>query len=171
MLLDQLNHADALRLMQSAQFQFRTLQEAQALGFYLANCFPEPERVVNGITELMYNAIEHGNLGIGYEMKAKLSQQGNFETEIQQRLQTPGLGERIAEVAVTRQDGGIYLVVTDQGEGFDWKNFLKINPSRADQMHGRGIAMANSISFDKLTYNDKGNKAVAFVEERSGFEW
>lgn len=161
----------ALNLLQSAQFQFRTMQEAHTLSLYLAQCFPEPERVVNGITELMFNAIEHGNLSIGYEMKAELSAQGHLETEIQQRLQTPGLGERVAEVAITRKDGGVYIVISDQGEGFDWQNFMKIDPSRAGQHHGRGIAMANSISFDKLTYNEKGNKAVAFVAEHSGFEW
>ncbi len=160
-----------LDFMVSATYQFRTMEDAHSLSLYLANCFPEPERVVNGLTELMFNAVEHGNLGIGYEMKAQLSKQNMLAIEVEQRLQSPVLGERVAEVVVTRKDGGIYVVITDQGDGFDWKDHLKINPSRAGKTSGRGIAMANSISFDKLTYNDKGNTAVAFVAERSGFEW
>lgn len=160
-----------LDMIMSATYQFRTMEDAHTLSLYLANAFPEPERVVNGLTELMFNAVEHGNLGIGYQMKAELSQQNMLATEVAQRLQSPVLGERVAEVTMTRKDGGIYIVISDQGEGFDWKEHLKINPSRAGKASGRGIAMANSISFDKLTYNDKGNTAVAFVAERSGFEW
>ena len=160
-----------LKYLVSGRFAFRTMQEAHTLALYLANCFPEPERVVNGLTALMFNAIEHGNLGIGYEMKAELSQNGGLKTEIDHRLSSPGLGDRIAEVAVTRKDGGVYVVVTDQGDGFNWKNFLKIDPSRAGQTTGRGIASANSISFDRLSYNDKGNQAVAFVGDRPGIEW
>jgi hypothetical protein len=48
---------------------------------------------------------------------------------------------------------------------------MKIDPARAGEIHGRGIAMANSISFDKLTYNEKGNKAVAFVADQSSLNW
>ncbi|MDB5491403.1 MAG: two-component response regulator [Micavibrio sp.] len=165
------NRGRELDFMVSATFQFRTMEEAHTLSLYLANCFPEPERVVNGLTELMFNAIEHGNLGIGYQMKAELSQQNLLATEVAQRLQSPVLGERVAEVTMARKDGGIYIVITDQGEGFDWKDHIKINPSRAGKTSGRGIAMANSISFDKLTYNEKGNTAVAFVAESSDFSW
>lgn len=158
-------------MMTTATFQFKTLEDAENLAVFLANGFPEPERVVGGLAELMVNAVEHGNLGIGYEAKAQLCQQGNWRKEIDQRLSNPNYNDRIAEVSLTRKDGGIYIVVTDQGDGFDWKNYLKINPSRAGDAHGRGIAMAHSISFDKLTYNDKGNKAVAYVADTSMLNW
>lgn len=158
-------------LMQTASFTFRTMEEAESLACFIARCFPEPERVISGLAELMLNAIEHGNLGIGYDMKAALCRDGRWREEIDQRLRHPGYFERMAEVTLTRKDGGIYIVVTDQGDGFDWKSFLKINPTRAGDAHGRGIAMANSISFDKLTYNDKGNKAVAYVADTSSLEW
>jgi DNA-binding response OmpR family regulator/anti-sigma regulatory factor (Ser/Thr protein kinase) len=163
--------ADALDLMQSATFTFRTVEEAENLAIFLSGAFPEPDRVVMGLTELMVNAIEHGNLGIGYEQKAQLCQYGRWHDEIEKRLNQPGREDVKAELSITRKDGGIYIVITDQGEGFDWKNYLKINPTRAGDAHGRGIAMANSISFDKLTYNDKGNKAVAYVADTSALQW
>ena len=42
---------------------FRTLDEAKNLAAYIANCFPEPERAIYGLHELLINAVEHGNLG------------------------------------------------------------------------------------------------------------
>lgn len=92
-------------------------------------------------------------------------------SEIRHRLDDPIYKDRHAEVSLARKDGGIYIVVSDKGEGFDWKNFIKIDPARAGVVHGRGIAMANSVSFDKLTYNEKGNKAVAFVASASALNW
>ena len=164
-------HRAALQLMQNAQFTFRTLEEAENLATLLANCFPEPDRVVKGLAELMFNAVEHGNLGIGYQMKAELCGQGNWTAEIHHRLENPVFKCRNAEATVARKDGGIYVVVSDQGDGFDWKSYMKIDPARAGELHGRGIAMANSISFDRLTYNEKGNKAVAFVSDTSSLDW
>ena len=159
------------QMMRSMQFEFHTLEEVEKLSSYLANFFPEPDRVLRGIAELMINAIEHGNLEIGYDSKAELCRRGLWQSEIEQRLSSANYSDRIAEVALTRKDGGIYIVISDQGRGFDWKSHLKINPARATETHGRGIAMANSISFDKLTYNDAGNKAVAYVADTSHFDW
>ena len=65
----------------------------------------------------------------------------------------------------------MYVVITDQGDGFDWKKFMRIDPSRAGDNHGRGIAQANATSFDKLTYNDKGNQVIAFVGLEKQLEW
>ena len=164
-------HLSLFHLMKSLQFQFRTIEEAEKLAVFLANFFHDPDRVVQGLAELMINAIEHGNLGIGYDAKIELCRTGNWSSEIRQRLDSPAFRDQVAEIAMTRKDGGTYVVITDQGEGFDWKRYLKIDPARAGEAHGRGIAMANSISFDKLTYNESGNKAIAFVADSSGFEW
>ncbi|HEY8189209.1 MAG TPA: response regulator, partial [Micavibrio sp.] len=111
-------HVSSFQMMKSLQFEFRTIDEAERLASFLANFFPEPERVIQGLAELMFNAIEHGNLGIGYETKVDLCRRGNWHNEIQQRLESPGYYDRVAEVALSRKDGGIYVVITDQGEGF-----------------------------------------------------
>jgi hypothetical protein len=47
------------------------------------------------------------------------------------------------------------------GAGFAWQPFLEIEPSRATQGSGRGIAKANLISFDELIYQGKGNQVQA----------
>ena len=75
------------------------------------------------------------------------------------------------EAAFKRRDDGYAIVVTDQGKGFAWKNFLLIDPSRASASTGRGIAQAATASFDKLVYNQAGNQAVGFVKAVGELEW
>ncbi|MEN8180423.1 MAG: response regulator, partial [Pseudomonadota bacterium] len=65
-----LQTAHTLCLMQNGRFQFRTLQEGRNLATLLANASPNAGNVVIGLSELMVNAVEHGNLGISYEEKS-----------------------------------------------------------------------------------------------------
>ena len=53
-------HQMVLGSIMMAQFKIRTVQEAYNLSHFLANYFPEPERVVSAIYALTLNAIEHG---------------------------------------------------------------------------------------------------------------
>lgn len=158
-------------MMQTARFDFRTMLDAENLACFIANMFPEPDRAVTGLAELMFNAIEHGNLGIGFDQKHDLLAQGRWHEEIDRRLQDPVLAQRKAETTVTRKEDGIYVIITDQGPGFNWRNFLKIDPARAHSAHGRGIAHAGAVSFDKMTYNEAGNKVVAFMKHGDSFNW
>lgn len=158
-------------LLSSAKFKFRTLAEAESLAGFIARCFPAPDVVVTGLSELMINAIEHGNLGIGAEEKESLLGAGRWLAEVEKRLADPAYRDRYAEIAVTRRDGGIYAVITDQGAGFAWENYIRIDPARAEKPCGRGIAHAATICFDMLRYDHIGNKAVAFVRGDRPLDW
>lgn len=57
--------------MQEGRFRFQTLEDARVLATHLARTCPEPERAVQGLQELMVNAVEHGNLGICYAEKGR----------------------------------------------------------------------------------------------------
>lgn len=164
-------HKASFDLIDTAKFKFSTISEAESLAAFLANCFPDPERVVSGLGELLVNAIEHGNLGIGYEAKTTLVENGTWRSEVE-RLQTlPQHAHKKAMATIAHKDGGTYVVIEDRGDGFPWKKYLQIDPARAGDNHGRGIAQANSTSFDRLTYNEKGNQAVAFVGVNKQLEW
>lgn len=54
--------------------------------------------------------------------------------------------------------------ITDDGVGFDWRPYMEIEPSRATQANGRGIAKANQLSFDQLSYAGKGNQVLAVTK-------
>lgn len=164
-------HKASFDLIKTAKFEFKTLNEAESLAAFIANCFPEPERVLTGIGELLMNAIEHGKLGITYEQKTEFVASGTWRAEVERLQSLPEFVDKIAFATVAHKDEGTYFIVEDPGDGFAWKKFMTIDPARAGDNHGRGIAQANSISFDNLTYNEKGNQAIAFVSNTRKLDW
>ncbi len=154
----------ALSTLQYATFEYRTIREAAALSTLLAWVFPDPETQVIGLSELLINAVEHGNLGIGYDDKSKLSAEGALEREIARRMALEENRDKTVSVELVRKNGEIRVTVTDQGAGFDSERFLTIDPARAFDTHGRGIAIAKMLAFDRLEYRGRGNEVVATVE-------
>ncbi|MDT7043356.1 response regulator [Candidatus Nitronereus thalassa] len=149
--------------LQSGIFRFRTMVEARELAPLLANGCPEPGRAVLGLVELLANAVEHGNLGITYEEKSMLDEQGQVDAEIERRLALPENSNKYVEVAFSRREGSVEIIVTDQGAGFDWESYLTLDETRAFDSHGRGIAMAKIMSFDRLEYRGSGNQVVCTI--------
>lgn len=157
--------------VQSAKFQFRTPDEAEMLAILLSGSFPDPGRALVGVSELMLNAIEHGNLEIGAALKDELLELGRLEEEIERRLKAEPYQSRIAEVLVTKKPEGTYVVITDGGSGFDPRAYVVLDPARARKRNGRGIAQARTISFDKVTYNKIGNQVMGFVSNEAQLAW
>ncbi|KIL98565.1 Serine phosphatase RsbU regulator of sigma subunit [Paramagnetospirillum magnetotacticum MS-1] len=146
-----------LALLEQGEFAFRTLAEADWLAVALASLCPWAPDVVTGLSELMVNAIEHGNLEISYQEKTEFLTSGRLIEEIEARLARPDLGDRRASIAVSREPQGLRFTVRDQGPGFDWRPYMDISPERAFHSHGRGIAIARRLSFDTLAYHEPGN--------------
>jgi len=155
-------------LLREARFRFRTLESARDLATMLANACPKPGKAVIGLSELLINAVEHGNLGITYDEKSVLREESRWEEEVTSRLQDPVLGAREVEVCYVRGDTTIEITITDEGEGFDWQVYLDMDPARAFDTHGRGIAMSRMIAFDRLEYRGCGNEVVAIIELAEG---
>lgn len=156
-------HRMSFGLIQVLKSSYRTLDEAESMSSFLANCFPDPERALTGVSELLINAVEHGNLGINYDDKTELMDRNDWRQEVERRLEAPEYRDRQVTVIFERKNDTYYLQITDQGEGFNWKGYLKFDPSRATHNHGRGIAMANMIAFDRLLYNEQGNQVTAIM--------
>ena len=148
----------SLMLLDSGHFSFRNLTEARILTTLLAAACPEPDKVAMGISELLINAIEHGNLSISYTEKSQLLADQLWEQEIEKRLTLPEYSVRNVSVSFERSDAEITIIITDQGKGFEWKEYLEISPERSLDAHGRGIAMAKILSFNSIEYLGKGNK-------------
>lgn len=152
-----------LACLAEARFVFRTPDEARNLATLLANAAPEPARVVLGLSELLLNAVEHGNLGIGYAKKSRLIEENRLQSEIENLLRSPDIGARCAELVIRRSAHELSFHITDQGKGFDWHNYLEMSPERAFDTHGRGIAMSRMISFDRIEYFGTGNEVEAVI--------
>lgn len=151
----------SLRLLIRAAFHLRTVDEARDLAAVLANVCPDPLNAVIGLTELLVNAVEHGNLGITYEEKTQLNATGSWDAEVRRRLALPENAGKFVGVQVERDDHEVRFVIRDQGHGFDWKRYIEIDPQRAFDNHGRGIAIARTLSFDAIEYRDLGNEVIA----------
>ena len=151
--------------MESARFSLSTLDEVGCLAVFLAQACPEPEGAVLGLSELLVNAIEHGNLGISYEEKSSLKRSDQWQEEISRRQQLPENAGKLVDVTFERDGGCIRICITDQGNGFDWSQYLDFDPARAFDPNGRGIAMARLGSFRELQYQGKGNVVLATIGE------
>lgn len=152
---------EAQNLISGVEYRFATLEDIATLVPVLAAMCPQPDVVAPGLSDLMVNAVEHGNLGLTYQEKSALKWEGGWEQEIARRRQLPQFRERYATVRAERNQGAMVFTITDQGEGFDWRRFLSFDPERAFDPNGRGIAMARMMSFAALEYRDKGNVVVA----------
>lgn len=155
------DHVSALRLMQDARFSFASLEEGSRLALFLAHACPAPESAVLGLSELLINAVEHGNLGISYGEKSRLKRNDLWEQEVERRLALPENGHKRVEVHFTREQAKIQICIRDQGKGFDWRPYLDFDPQRVFDPNGRGIAMARLSSFDALDYLDNGSTVIA----------
>lgn len=152
-----------LQMMISGVFSFKSLSEARNLAALLANFCPDPNSVIVGLSELMVNAVEHGNLGITYQEKSSLNAEGEWENEVARRLEMTAYSDKQVTVEYMRNDNEVTFQITDEGSGFDWEEYMEISPEHAFDSHGRGITMAKTISFNKVEYLDTGNKVLVTV--------
>jgi hypothetical protein len=144
----------------SVTYQIRTLEDAQEISALIANQTPNPiENLI--ISELMYNAIEHGNLGITFEEKAFLLEHNCFLQEVERRLQLPENLHKYAEVTVWYFYDTMQVCISDSGKGFDYEKYLLIDNSKITHGNGRGIALANSML--QIRYNKKGNSVCVML--------
>ncbi len=148
----------------AGDFRVQTIAEATALATLLSRACPDPERTLVGFSELLINGVEHGNLGITYQEKSALLAAQGWAEEVERRLASPEHRDKRVVVHFERDVERIVVTITDCGPGFDWQRFLTISPDRIFHAHGRGIAMANLMSFDRLEYIAPGNRVIATVE-------
>ena len=153
-----------LKLMTHGIFNVRILDDAYNLSALLASSSPNTEKVGMGLTELLVNALEHGNLGIGYDEKSRLNVQGNWQEEVERRLQLPENIKKKVVLTYERRKEEISFIIKDQGQGFEWQKYLELTPDRIFDSHGRGIVLANVLCFDHVEYLGSGNQVVAKIK-------
>lgn len=145
-----------------------TLKEPDAIAVLsqtLARYFPESEHCATGIYELLLNAVEHGNLGIGFEVKTELVRRGTWEEEIRRRLSLPEYAGRQVAVRVTQEGDECRLTIADEGSGFPWKTYLNRKPD-LKRPNGRGLHIAFNSEFDRVTFNSTGNEVTCVARSR-----
>ena len=149
--------SDAAQLLTEGRFVFQTPREADALAVLLASGLDRPTAVAMGLSELMINAVEHGNLELDYKKKSTLMAEGRWDAVIDARLRDAPYKDRRVVVDVTRTATHTRFRITDEGRGFDWHSYVDLTMARAFDTHGRGIAMARKMAFEAMAYMGTGN--------------
>lgn len=156
----------SVKLIKHAKFEFRSLEDVRAISSLVACACDEPDQIAMGLSELMINAVEHGNLHIGYNEKSELRKDDAWDQEITKRLELAENKEKYAFIDISNQADAVTYTITDQGDGFEWDDFLDFDTERVMDNHGRGIAMANKLYFSKLEYKGNGNTVTVQVKKQ-----
>lgn len=152
----------AFRIPSGAERYFSVINQ---IAIQLPALLPADE-VLNikvGIEEMIVNAIEHGNLGISYEQKAKALEDGGFAGLVAERLRGAGAGRAVSISSHLTRDL-FQITIRDEGEGFDWRGLPNVDAENLLAFNGRGIFLTK-IYFDEVRYNDRGNE-VTLVKRR-----
>jgi len=146
-----------------AHFRFSRLEEISPIVDFIAAHCPNPRALSQGLSELMVNAVEHGNLGIYYDEKSKLLSNGEWHTEVERRIALScNLGKYAILDYVSKPDAAV-LTIRDQGAGFNWQPFMEFASTRAADLNGRGIAIAKALDIWDIEYQDSGRRVVCRV--------
>nr|WP_232371592.1 7TM diverse intracellular signaling domain-containing protein [Leptospira ainazelensis] len=137
---------------------------SQRLTFNLVR-FTDPTIALSirtSLREMLINAIEHGNLNISNEEKAKALKTGNYFQFILARQNDPYYRDKkiLVEYFLSRQKVGYRI--TDEGKGFNHARTVRNTITQTDEnssLQSRGIAFALS-TFDVVKFNSTGNRVT-----------
>jgi anti-sigma regulatory factor (Ser/Thr protein kinase) len=120
------------------------------------------------LSELIVNAVEHGNCGISYDEKTKALERGLSVVELViEKCKDPVIRAKKVELQWEIQQDRSSFIIRDEGDGFDvMEQMRKIARQDIDSLHGRGIHMASMLSTE-IRYNDKGNQVTLSIKHES----
>lgn len=117
----------------------------------------ERDSVRLALAEALNNAMVHGNLALGSELKEAGDWEG-FEAELERRQQDPAYGERKIFVEVDAGLDGLTIAIEDQGKGFDPASLPDpTDPAALLNNSGRGV-MLMRFAMDEVRWNARGNR-------------
>lgn len=120
--------------------------------------FTALEKVRVGLSEMLTNAIEHGNMGITGDDKLHATEGGTYYDLVDEKLADPEVMSKFVTFCYKVCEEGLVMEIEDEGEGFDVNNLPDpTDPESLLKLHGRGILITR-MYFDTIEYNDKGNK-------------
>lgn len=112
-----------------------------------------------GIEEMITNAIEHGNLGITFEMKNEAIKKGKWGNLLQSKLSDGSNYSKKVFIQSELKEKRFIIKIRDEGQGFDWHKLPQLTAEALLAYNGRGIFLTK-IYFDELLYNEKGNEVT-----------
>ena len=105
---------------------------------YTSNRIAEDAREALGLSihEMLMNAIEHGNCGITFDEKTRwLEGGGRPQDLIAKYVRDPDIAKKHVKLEYRISPERSRFVITDEGEGFDWRNARQTPKERTSSVH------------------------------------
>jgi two-component system, sensor histidine kinase LadS len=115
------------------------------------------------LQEILLNAVEHGNLGIDYNMKTEMKNKNmNYLELLKKTGNDDNRKNRKVFVNYVLDNEKVLYVVRDEGKGFKWESYMNgskemFNENLTTSFHGVGLQMVKN-SFDIIKFNSAGNE-------------
>lgn len=111
-----------------------------------------------GLEEILRNAVEHGNLEIGFVLKERALADGTFVELIEQRRHAEPYASRLVRIDYRIEGTVFHCCVEDEGMGFDYeKVWDPLSSEGLARLNGRGIFLVRTF-FDTVAYKGLGNR-------------
>lgn len=127
--------------------------------------------VALGLVEIITNAIEHGNLGVGAKEKVDLKSRGDraYRAELERRAAIEPYSTRHVHIACSVDTEKVEFEISDEGAGFDVSRLPDpTNPENLFSPSGRGLLLTQAF-LDEVRFNRRGN-SVTLVKYRTRAE-
>lgn len=153
-----------IRMVSESEFNIKTFAEARALAAFISQSGKLPSNIARGLMELFFNAIEHGNLEIGYHKKHDCLINNSYNQEVASRLSSDKYQNRLVKVRIQNGLLEMYVTVSNAGNGFNWRQYMVSDANlRLNMPNGRGIAIANKL-LGGIRYNEKGTEVSCKID-------
>jgi CheY-like chemotaxis protein len=126
----------------------------------------ETEKVRLGVAleEALTNALYHGNLEVGSELRA--TDPDGYRQLIEERRGKPPYRDRKIFVQATFGHDEARFVVRDEGRGFDPEGLPDpTDPENLEKCSGRGVLLMRTF-MDEVSYNPRGNEVTLIKRAR-----
>lgn len=121
-----------------------------------------PSQLIVGIEEAIANALYHGNLEIGSELKH--TDFAEFYRQADAARSDPRLARRSVRLSIDASHDGAKITIADDGQGFDPASVPDPTlPENLAKAHGRGLLMMRTF-FDDVRFNKLGNVVTLTVK-------
>lgn len=121
-------------------------------------------QLIVGIEEAIANALYHGNLEIGSELKH--TNFSAFYKQAEQARSDPKYARRSVRLSIDASHDGAKITIADDGQGFNPEAVPDPTlPENLARAHGRGLLMMRTF-FDDVRFNKLGNVVTLTVKNR-----
>jgi CheY-like chemotaxis protein/anti-sigma regulatory factor (Ser/Thr protein kinase) len=131
------------------------------------HCCAENERlrVTVALSEALLNAMYHGNLEVGSELREQ--DEKAYRKLIEERRRSRPYTDRRVHVLAYESPSEARYVIRDDGNGFDPSHLPDpTDPANLERVSGRGLLLIRTF-MDEVRHNDKGNEIVMVKRRRS----